>query len=102
VSATDLSLNYTVPAGFLKKGEFFARVVIDNLFNQASQVSTGNQTVFSASNQNAGRTMQAFNPFATAPVEGVNYQLSPDFGRALSASDYQTARSCFLSLGFKY
>ena len=102
VSATDLSLNYTVPTGFLKKGQFFVRIVVDNLFNQAAQVSTGNQTVFSASNQNASRTMQAFNPFTTAPVEGINYQLGPDFGRALSASDYQTARSCFVSLGFKY
>ena len=35
VSSTDLSLNYRVRAGFLKKGEFFLRVVVNNLLNQA-------------------------------------------------------------------
>ena len=102
VSATDLSLNFTVPASVLKTGQFFVRVVIDNLFNQSAQVASGNQTVFSASNQNPSRTMQAFNPFATTPVEGVNYQPGPDFGRALAASDYQSARSVLFSLGFRY
>ncbi|MEO5762717.1 MAG: TonB-dependent receptor [Vicinamibacteria bacterium] len=102
VSATDLAFNYNVRAGFLKKGEFFLRVVVDNALNQAAQDSSGNQTVFSATNQNAARTLQAFNPFTTTPVEGVNYQLGPDFGRPLSASDYQSARSYFFSLGFRF
>ena len=102
VSATDASLNYSLPAGFLKKGEFFLRIVVDNLFNQSAQDNAGNQTVFSASNQNPARTMQAFNPFTTKPVEGVNYQLGPDFGRPLSASDYQTARNYYFSVGFRF
>ncbi len=102
VSATDVSLNYYVPTGFLKKGQFFVRVVTDNLFNQAAQVSAGNQTVFSPSNQNPARTMQAFDPFTTVPVEGVNYQRGPDFGKGLSAGDYQGARSYFFALGFRY
>ena len=102
VSSTDLSLNYRARAGFLKKGEFFVRVVVNNLLNQAAQSSTGNQTVFSATNQNPARTMQAFNPFTTTPVEGVNYQPGPDFGRALSAGDYQSARSYFFSHGFRF
>ncbi len=102
VSATDLALNYNLPAGFLKKGEFFLRVVVDNLFNQSAQDSAGNQTVFSATNQNPARTMQRFNPFTDIPTEGVHYQLGPDFGRALSAGNYQAARSCFFSLGFRF
>ena len=102
VSATDLSVNYYVPARFVKSGEFFVRVIVDNLFNQSAQTSSGNQTVFSAASQNPAGTMQAFNPFTTVPVEGLNYQLGPDFGRALSAGDYQSARSVYFSIGFRY
>jgi len=102
VSATDVSLNHRVRSGFLKKGEVFVKVVVNNLLNQAAQDNAGNQTVYSASNQNPARTMQAFNPFTSSPVEGVNYQLGPDFGRALSAADYQAARSYYFSVGFRF
>lgn len=102
VSATDLSLNYYVPAGLVKKGEFFVRLVVDNLFNQKAQVNAGNQTVYSASNQNPARTMQAFNPFTTTPLLGTHYELSPTFGTPIEANDYQTPRSWFFSLGFRF
>jgi outer membrane receptor for ferrienterochelin and colicin len=102
VSATDASFNYHLRARFLKKGEFFLRVVVNNLWNQAAQDDAGNQTVYSASNQNPERTMQAFNPFTTQPVQGVNFQLGPDFGRALSANDFQAARNYYFSLGLRF
>ncbi len=102
VSATDVSLNYRLRAGFLKKGEMFVKIVVDNVLNQSAQDNVGNQTVYSASNQNPERTMQAFNPFTTTPVVGVNFQLGPNFGKALSASDYQAARSYYFSLGFRF
>jgi len=85
-----------------QKGEFFLRVVVNNLLNQSAQDNAGNQTVFSATNQNPARTMQRFNPFTDTPLEGVHYQLGPDFGRALSADDYQAARNYYFSLGFRF
>jgi len=78
------------------------KVVVDNALNQAAQDNSGNQTVYSASNQNPARTMQAFNPFTTAPVQGVHFERGPNFGRALSPGDYQAARSYFFSLGFRF
>ena len=102
VSATDLSLNYYLPVGLLKKSQLFARVVVDNLFDQAAQDGAGDETVFTASNQNPGRTLQAFNPFTTEPQEGVHYQLSPNFGRPLSADDYQLPRSVYFAVGFRF
>lgn len=102
ISATDLSLNYYLPVGIGKKGQLFARLVVDNLFNQAAQDGSGDETVFTASNQNPGRTLQAFNPFTTTPVEGVHYELSPSFGRPISADDYQSPRSFFFALGFRF
>ncbi|HET7745696.1 MAG TPA: TonB-dependent receptor [Vicinamibacteria bacterium] len=102
VSATDLSLNYYLPVGFLKKGQLFARVIVDNLFDQSAQDGSGNETVFTASNQNPGRTMQPFNPFTTDPIEGVNYQLGPSFGQPISADDYQLPRTIQFAVGFRF
>lgn len=102
VSATDLSLNYYLPVGIGKKSQVFVRFVVDNLFNQAAQDGSGNETVFTASNQNPGRTLQAFNPFTTTPVAGVHHELGPSFGRPISADDYQLPRSFYLALGFRF
>ncbi len=102
VSATDLSVNYYFPVRVLKKGELFLRFVVDNLFNQSAQDDTTNETVFTAANQNPARTLRAFNPFTETPVEGVHYQLSPDFGRPLEAADYQLPRSFYLAVGFRF
>jgi outer membrane receptor for ferrienterochelin and colicin len=101
ISATDLSLNYYLPVG-LKKGEMFARLVVDNLFNQAGQDGSGDETLYTASNQDPARTMRPFNPFAEEPSEGVHYQRAPSFGRALSADDYQLPRSFLVAVGFRF
>jgi hypothetical protein len=76
--------------------------VVENLFDQSAQDGSGNETVLTASNQNAARTLQAFNPFTTTPVLGVHYELGPDFGRPISADDYQNPRSVYFSIGFRF
>jgi hypothetical protein len=58
--------------------------------------------VYNASNQNPERTMQAFNPFTTEPVEGVHYQLGPNFGKPISSSAYQTPRDWYVGVGFRF
>jgi hypothetical protein len=100
--ATDVSLNYYFPVRFGRKTELFARFVVNNLFNNSGQDSTSNETVYTASNQNPGRTMQPFNPFTTQPVEGVHFELSPDFGHALETADYQAPRQFYVGLGFRF
>jgi hypothetical protein len=100
--STDLSLNYYFPLGFGKRTQLFARVVVSNLFNNSARDGTGNETVYTAANQNPARTLQAFNPFTTVPVEGVHYELSPDFGVALESSDYQLPREYYVGFGFRF
>ena len=100
--ATDLSLNYNLPVGRLDNGAFFVRFVVNNIFNRAAQDSSGNETVFTVSNQNPGRTLQGFNPFTQTPVSGVHYELGPNFGTPLSAADYQAPRTSYFALGFKF
>ena len=102
VWATDLSLNYNLPVGLSKKSDFFARFIMSNLFNNAARDSPGNQDVFTASNQNAAGTLKAFNPFTDKPVAGVNFELSPNFGKPLTAGDYQPPRSYHFAVGFRF
>jgi outer membrane receptor for ferrienterochelin and colicin len=99
VYSTDLSVNYTLPFKVLgPRAEFFLRFVMDNMFNQ-SAIDGPNGTVLTNATD---ATLQAFNPFTTTPVENVNYRLGPDFGKALSASAYQTPRSFYFSSGFRF
>ena len=102
VSYTDLSLNYYLPVGITKKSELFLRIIVDNLFNQSAQDSSGDETVYTAGNQNPAGTMQPFNPFTSQPVQGVNYELGPDFGRALEAADFQLPRTFTFAIGFRF
>jgi hypothetical protein len=102
VNATDLSFNYYLPIGIGKKTELFARFVVDNVFNNSARDGFGDATVYTAASQNPARTMQPFNPFTETPVAGVHYELGSQFGDALSAADYQTPRSYYFALGFRF
>jgi len=99
VVATDLSVNYSLRFKALgPRAEFFLRFVIGNLFN-ADAIDGPNGTVLTSATDS---TLQAFNPFTTTPVENVNYRLGPDFGKAISASAYQTPRSFVFGGGFRF
>jgi outer membrane receptor for ferrienterochelin and colicin len=102
VSATDLSLNYSLPVGITKKSQLFFRFVVENLFDQAAQDASGNDTVYTFTNQNPDRTLQRFNPFTETPIEGVNFELSPDYGQPLEAADYQLPRTFYFAVGFRF
>ncbi len=99
IVTTDLSVNYTLPFKAIgPKAEFFFRFVMDNLFN-ADAIDAPNGTVLTNATD---KTLVAFNPFTETPVENVHYRLGPDFGKAISASAYQTPRSFYLSGGFRF
>ena len=99
VVTTDLSINYALPFKMVgPRAEFFLRFVVDNLFN-ADAITGPNGTVLTSATDS---TLQAFNPFTTTPVENVNFRLGPDFGKAISASAYQTPRSFYVSGGFRF
>jgi hypothetical protein len=102
IHSTDISLNYYLPIGIGKKTELFARLVVDNVFNNLGQDGLGDGTVYTFANQNPAGTMQRFNPFTETPIEGVHYQLGPLFGTPTSAANYQTPRSYYFALGFRF
>jgi hypothetical protein len=46
--------------------------------------------------------MTDFNPFTEKPVEGVNWEKGPNFGKPTVASSYQTPRTFRFSVGFRF
>ncbi len=99
IVTTDISINYSFPIKVLgPKAEIFVRFVMDNLFNR-TVIDGPNGTVLTNATDS---TLKAFNPFTDTPVENVNYRLGPDFGKAISASAYQTPRSFFFTGGFRF
>jgi hypothetical protein len=97
-SHTDLAVVYTHK---VNKVELFVRGTVANVFNQAGLSSGGaiDQSILTANNTS---TLQRFNPFATVPVRGVNWDFGPNFGKPLTRLAYQTPRTTAISLGFRF
>jgi outer membrane receptor protein involved in Fe transport len=117
---TDLGVNYTfrVPTGGHAL-EFFAHADIINIFDQSQLCGCGG-TVFGNANQHGGGVVQtridqtvrtnvshpalyaAFNPFTTVPVQGMNWNYGPNFGKALNRFAYTTPRMFRMSFGVRF
>ena len=108
VTATDLSLTYTLP---VSKLNFWVKGDLINSFNEQAQVFGSTSIRTAANNANFVR----FNPFTDTPKEcpqgtagaqckamGANWQKSPTFGTARSANDYQQPRTYRLAVGVRF
>lgn len=104
ITSTNLAINYDSPA--VRGVKFFVQTDIINVFNEdgVEYPSTGrgaviDQTVFVRRTRS---TLTAFNPFTTAPVEGVHYQKSPTFGTPTNRDAYQDPREYRISFGLRF
>jgi hypothetical protein len=109
---TDFSMNYSFRvAGSLQA--FFHGDVL-NIFNQFQLCGCGG-TVFDNGGgsdvRNIGTnvltasttaSLQPFNPFTTAPVEGVNYQKAANFGQATNRFAYTSPRTFRFNIGVRF
>jgi hypothetical protein len=97
-SHTDLSVVY---AHKVNKLELFIRGTVVNVFNQAGISNAGaiDQSILTANNTS---TLQAFNPFTSVPVRGVNWNYGPNFGKPLTRLAYQTPRTTGFSVGLRF
>jgi hypothetical protein len=71
------------------------------VFNNSRAVG-GDSTVLTAASPGTVTGLQAFNPFTTTPVEGVNWVKSSVFGQPSGVGDYQPARTFSCSLGIRF
>jgi hypothetical protein len=117
---TDFAANYVyrIPGG--RGVQLFGQVQVINLFNQFQLCACGGTAFGNGSAGNAGginiqridtttltpvttpARFTAFNPFTTTPVQGTNWDLGPNFGRALSRFAYTTPQSLRLSFGVRF
>jgi hypothetical protein len=110
VHQTDLSLNYTLPVW---RAQLFAQGDLLNVFNNQAveDVNFVTRTVLTQANtacQQAangptpGARCLAFNPFTDTPVEGVNYRVDPNFGKANNFQAYQLPLTYRVSVGLRF
>ena len=97
-TATDLSLSWSHGLPGWASSELFVRFVVNNVFNEHALTSF-NTTVLGKANDS---TLQAFNPFTTSPVEGVNWKKGPSFGQATSPNSYQDPSNYYFSVGLRF
>ena len=116
---TDLGINYRFKVPGAQSLEFFAHADVINLFDQSQLCGCGG-TVFGNGNQHGGGVSQtridqtvrtnvshpalyaAFNPFTTTPVQGVNWNYGPNFGKALNRFAYTTPKMFRISFGVRF
>jgi Carboxypeptidase regulatory-like domain/TonB dependent receptor-like, beta-barrel len=98
VYSTDFAVTWGRRLPSLQKAELFFRGVVSNIFNNAA-VTRGDIGINTRVNNS---TYQAFNPFTTTPVQGVNWDYSPTFGQPQAFDDYQPARLFNFSVGFRF
>ncbi|PYQ60184.1 MAG: hypothetical protein DMF53_17540, partial [Acidobacteria bacterium] len=72
-----------------------------------TDVTLFDTTIFTADNRGAcsnsptGRCLP-FNPFTEKPVEGVNWQKGPNFGKAVNQFGFQQPRTFLVSFGLRF
>lgn len=119
VLRTDLSFNYDFKFSGV---DFFVQPQIINLLNghhvDTTDVTLFDTTILTADNRgicsNApgpnppgqgpgrGNPCVAFNPFTQKPVEGVNWQKGPNFGKAVNQFGFQQPRTFLVSFGLRF
>ncbi len=97
VSRTDLAINYSFFLNlFGGQLEMFIQPEVINIFNEDGVVAPNNTVI------GPRQGMEAFNPFTTTPVQGVNWDLGDNFGNADIAADYQQPRTVRFSVGLRF
>jgi outer membrane receptor for ferrienterochelin and colicin len=98
VFSTDFAVTWARKLTSSTHTELFARFVLTNAFNNAA-VTRGDIGINTRSNN---ASFQAFNPFTTKPVQGVNWDYSPTFGQPQAFDDYQPPRTFSFSAGVRF
>jgi outer membrane receptor for ferrienterochelin and colicin len=94
----------------------FAQIQVLNLFNQFQLCGCGATSVFTNGGGVNGQTInqailtpvtnpgtyQPFNPFTTMPVQGVNWDFGPNFGKAQNSFAYTTPRTVRVTFGMRF
>lgn len=99
ITSTDVAVNYAFVWNALgREVEIFLQPEVLNAFDEDGELVV-NTAVFTNNND---RTLTAFNPFTTQPVEGVHWRRGPNFGKATSEAGIQQVRTFRFSVGVRF
>jgi hypothetical protein len=115
---TDFAANYGRRLTGAARLELFGQLQILDVFSHSQLCACGSTIFRTGSGGNAGgvntqridtvstpvttATLAPFSPFTTTPVQGTNWNLGPNFGRAVSRFAYTTPQSMRASLGVRF
>jgi hypothetical protein len=115
---TDFAATYThgLRFGAGRPLDLFVQTQVVNLFNQFQLCGCGGSATFTKGGNLQNQTVdtgirtavshpalyQPFNPFTTTPIEGVHWDKSPTFGRALNRFAYTTPRTFSVNFGVRF
>jgi hypothetical protein len=93
ISSLNVALNYSffIPA-MGTNVEVFIQPEVRNLFNQQGVIGVDDYV----------GVEEPFNPWIQTPIQGVHYDLGPNFGQPVDESDYQPPREFRISLGLRF
>ena len=101
-AATDLAVTYALRHRRLGPStELFIQAQVLNLFNQGA-LTNGNRIGLGVATASNSGALAPFNPFTDVPVEGVNWDLSPEFGEAVDHFAYQPPRMFLFNFGVRF
>jgi hypothetical protein len=95
---TDVSLFWNLPLSPLARTQVFFRGIVTNLFDHSGQVGA-NETILTRTND---ARYALFDPFTALPVQGLNWEYGPDYGRPTGTGDYQAPREFSFSVGVRF
>jgi hypothetical protein len=117
---TDVAANYVWRVPGVSRVQLFGQLQVLNLFDQFQLCACGSTVFGTGSAQNAGGVniqridttvltpgttaarFATFNPFTTTPVQGVNWDYGPNFGKAANRFAYTTPRTLRMSFGVRF
>jgi hypothetical protein len=114
---TDLSAtyNFSIKASGGRHVDLFVQAVLLNTFDTFQLCGCGGASVFVNGGTNSLATigqavltnsttasLARFNPFTAAPVEGVNWNLGPNFGTATNRTAYTSPRTFRMTFGVRF
>jgi len=100
ITRTDVSLNYSFLWNlFGRTFEVFVQPEVLNVFGEDGVTAVNVSDVLDATTSGS---LAPFDPFNDTPVEGVNWDLGPNFGQPQNDTSYQTPRTFRFSVGFRF
>jgi hypothetical protein len=114
---TDVAANYSYRIRSAGHNlELFGQLQVINLFNQSQLCGCGGNVFQNGTGVDLASTIDTsvlsnttnasqfakFNPFTTSPVQGTNWALGPNFGKALTRFAYTSPRELRVSFGIRF